>query len=65
MARTTNGNLIGRAAQTEKTELAEANYQAWLAEQRQILIDRENSLLDQAVNMPGFYEFWATVPVFG
>jgi len=37
----------------------------WVKEQRQLLIDRENALVDMAIDLPGFDEFWESVPDFG
>lgn len=65
MARTLGGKLTGAAAREEARDLADYNYQQWVQEERDKLIDRENALLDEAIPLPGFYEFWETVPTFG
>jgi hypothetical protein len=65
MARTLSGSLTGAAAREEARDLAEANYEAWVREERQKLMSQESALLDQAVELPGFDEFWEGVPVFG
>jgi hypothetical protein len=65
MARHTSGALIGAAAREEARDLEDANSAAWVREERQKLMDRENELLEQAVLLPGFYELWQSVPVFG
>lgn len=65
MARTLNGKLTGSAAREEKRDLLQHNHEMWVLEQRQKLIDREDKLIDQAINLPGFEEFWNAVPDFG
>jgi len=65
MARTLNGSLTGRAAREEASDLAEYNYEQRVKEERARLEARENELLDAAIPLPGFDEFWAGVPTFG
>lgn len=65
MARTITGHLIGRAAAIEARDLADANYSAWLKQERQKLIERESALFTQARDLPGFDQFWESVPDFG
>lgn len=56
---------MGRAAVTERMELADYNYEMWVKEEREKLIAREDELLRKAVGMDGFDVFWDTVPDFG
>lgn len=65
MARTINGRLTGRAAQTELRDMREHLEALRIQHLRQQLIDEEDRLLDIAVETKGFYEFWETVPAFG
>lgn len=68
MARSINGNLLGRAAQIELRDLREYNEEMWRKEreaQKQKLIDEENNLFGIAVELDGFFDFWDTVPDFG
>jgi len=65
MARSINGNFLGRAAVTELRELREHNEEMWLKEQKQKLIDEENALFEIAAELDGFCAFWDAVPDFG
>ena len=65
MSRSINGNFLGRAAREENRDIREAAYHSWVETEKQRLIDYENELLDRAVQIEGFYEFWDTVPMFG
>ena len=65
MALTKNGKLIGKAASEDLRDQREQIHAVWVKEQRQLLIDRENALVDLAIDLPGFDEFWESVPDFG
>jgi len=65
MALTKNGKLIGKAASEDLRDQREHIHAVWVKEQRQLLIDRENALVDMAIDLPGFDEFWESVPDFG
>ena len=65
MARSINGNLLGRAAAEDLRDLRDYNDEMWLKEQKQKQIDRENRLYVAAMAYPTFDAFWDTVPDFG
>lgn len=65
MARTLNGNLTGRAARTERNDQQEYDRRRWVEKERQRMADYEDTLIDAAIELPGFREFWEMVPEHG